>query len=372
MEAFSQDINHIYMKLKKIRGDRTKNRNITEIETLNGTYSGDNILEGFCSNTETLCRDDSKSTNHDFYKMCEEDNMIIMEISENENVKIPHMNIQNLKDILFKRLKLNKACDIYKLSVEHLRYAGEETLNSVVCLLNKIIDNINHLSSTQLNTTVTSIIHKAKNKPLNHHKSYRQVRVSPLLGRCLDEYIRPNLVEICKTIQNKSQYGFTEDITYIMAALQRHEIEKFCIDQKKTFFGCTLDGNSAFEVVNRTILTKELYSAGERGQYWLASNYSYQNTKTKIKMDGKLSREISETLGVKQGNIKSSDSYKIYANPLLYMLDSANLGVQLGPVNCGFSSCADDLFLMTDTQSKMQALLDIASYYANMYGMVQE
>ena len=52
-------------------------------------------------------------------------------------------------------------------------------------------------------------------------------------------------------------------------------------------------------------------------------------------MDSNLSREISETLGVKQGNIKSSESYKIYANPLLDMLDSAYLGVQLGPVNCG-------------------------------------
>ena len=152
-----------------------------------------------------------------------------------------------------------------------------------------------------------------------------------------------------------------------MAALQRHEIEKFCIDQKKIFFGCTLDGNSAFEVVNRTILTRELYCAGEKGQFWLASKFSYQNTKTKIKMDGKLSREISETLGVKQGNIKSSDNYKIYANPLLDTLDSANLGVLLGPINCGFSSCADDLHLMTDTQSKMQALLDIASHYAKMY-----
>ena len=105
-----------------------KNNRITEIETLNGYYRDQNVLEGFCANTEILCRDESESTHHEFYKMCEQDNMIILEISQSENLKIPYMNTQNLKDILFKRLKLNKACDIYKLSVEHLRYAGDEAL----------------------------------------------------------------------------------------------------------------------------------------------------------------------------------------------------------------------------------------------------
>ena len=183
-----------------------------------------------------------------------------------------------------------------------------------------------------MNTAVASIVYKGKNKPVHHHKSYRQVRVTPLLGRCVDEFIRPNLVKITKPIQNNSQYGFTEKVTYMMGALQRHEVEKFCIDTKKTFFGCSLDGDSAFEVVNRSIQTRELYCAGELGQYWLASKYSYENSQTQIKMKGQLSRNFSENLGVKQGNIKSSDNYKIYINPLLDTVDSANLGVWIGPV----------------------------------------
>jgi hypothetical protein len=36
---------------------------------------------------------------------------------------------------------------------------------------------------------------------------------------------------------------------------------------KKTFLGCSLDGDSAFEVVNRDIQTRELYLAGERGYF---------------------------------------------------------------------------------------------------------
>ena len=94
----------------------------------------------------------------------------------------------------------------------------------------------------------------------------------------------------------------------MMGALQRHEAEQFCVDNKKTFFGCSLDGDSAFEVVNRAIQTRELYCASERGQYWLASKYSYENTETRIKTKGLLSRSFRETLGVKQGHIKSSDN----------------------------------------------------------------
>ena len=77
-------------------------------------------------------------------------------------------------------------------------------------------------------------------------------------------------------------------------------------------------------------------------------------------MKGQLSRSFSETLGCKQGHIKSSDNYKIYINPLLDTVDSSNLGVWLGPVNVGSSACADDEYLITDSQSKLQSLIDIA------------
>ena len=130
----------------------------------------------------------------------------------------------------------------------------------------------------------------------------------------------------------------------MMGALQRHETEKFCIDMKKTFYGCSLDGESAFEVVDRNIQTRELYCAGITGQYWKASDYSYKNSFSKIKMNGELSSEFEEKLGVKQGHINSSDHYKIYINPALETLDDSSLGVWIGPVNLSGTGVADDLY----------------------------
>ena len=108
--------------------------------------------------------------------------------------------------------------------------------------------------------------------------------------------------------------------------------------------GCSLDGDSAFEVVNREIQTRELYMAGIQGDYWQASHHSYQDSLTKIKMSGNISRKIVETLGVKQGHINSSDHYKVYIGPCLDTLEDAQLGVWIGPNNSGVSGCADDVF----------------------------
>ena len=136
---------------------------------------------------------------------------------------------------------------------------------------------------------------------------------------------------------------------------------------KKTFFVCSLDGESAFEVVDRQIQTRELYCAGVSGQYWAASKFSYENSLSKIKMNGNLSSEFEEKLGVKQGHINSSDHYKIYIKPVLETLDESELGVWIGPVNVSGTGVTDDLYLNSDTPSKLQTQLDIAAHYGQRY-----
>ena len=368
MHAHKNNITETWDKLKKIRGESKKSADIPEVKTLNGTYRNQNVLEGFRANTEYLCNEKSdKNFSNEFLKRCEDDLMIISELSEFEPLKIPPLKLEDIKKIIFRKLKLKKACDVYKLTVEHLRYAGDNTLSLLCTFINQIMDNLRQLSAPEFKLAIASIIYKGKKKPRNLHKSYRLVRVSPLLARILDEHIRPEAVKITKPLQSINQYGFSENITYLMGALQRHEAQKYCIDTKKTFFGCSLDGDSAFEVVCRKIQQRELYFSGESGQLSQYNAYSYTNTQTRIKMNGQLSAPLEETLGVGQGKIRSSDHYKIYVNPLLKTLESADLGVNIGPINTGVSGVADDVYLLTDNQTKLQALIDIAQYYGDMY-----
>ena len=131
MKTFDEDMNKVHAKLKKARGEDIRRNEIPSIETLVGKYDGENVLEGFRANTEVLCNENKEDINNydnEFYKMIINDNNIIFDITSDSNINIPEMTLTNLKDILFKKLKLNKVCDVFKLTVEHLRFAADESL----------------------------------------------------------------------------------------------------------------------------------------------------------------------------------------------------------------------------------------------------
>ena len=88
---------------------------------------------------------------------------------------------------------------------------------------------------------------------------------------------------------------------------------------------------------------------------------------TKIKLKGKLPSEIKEKLRVKQIHKNSSNHHKVYIGPCLDMLEEAQLGVWIGPVNSGVSGCADDIYLGSDNPTKLQTLIDIAAHYGSLY-----
>ena len=368
MDTHDKNISDVCKKLKNIRNEKSKATNISQIETFLGVYKGENVLEGFRANTEHLCNELTNTDfSDDFLERCTKDMMIIKDISKDEPLKIPHITLDKLREIVLKKLKNNKACDIYMLTAEHLKHAGDETLDILCTLINRVLDNMEYLSAFEFKTALASVIYKGKDKPKQHHKSYRLVRVCPLIGRIIDEYIRPMAVQLSKPLQSINQYGFTENISYLMGALQRHEAQKYCIDAKKTFFDCSLDGDSAFEVVCRKIQQRELYFSGETGHLTEYNLSSYQNTETRIKMNQKISKPLEESLGVGQGKIRSSDHYKIYINPVLETLESAKLGINIGPINTGVSCVADDLYLLSDDQVKLQGILDICQHYGQLY-----
>ena len=368
MQLSRSNKSQIFKAIKKFRGDYSSTMT-TVLQTPVGTFTGSDVLEGFAADTEHLGKSNEGSIWFDqgFYKLCKLDNIYVFELTSENPVYIPPMSMQQLDRILNTKMKSGKACDIYQLTVEHLRHCGSKAKQSILLFINRILLNIYYLSCQQIKLGLGTAIFKAKNKPVCLSSSYRRITVTPILGAILDYYIDPMAESIFRPSQSPDQLGFTAGISYLLAAVQRGECQRWAVDKKITCFGVSLDGESAFPSVERSIQVRELYSNGEDGDILNYSKYTYENTDCHIKMNDQISRKIHELKGNRQGHVRASGHFKVYINPSLMSLMTSNLGFQLGPLTVSVVCVADDAYLLANSPSSLQALLDIMSNYARKY-----
>ena len=368
MNSYQHNRNKVYAHMKKVRGGSSSTKT-SFLQTPVGTYHGEDVLEGFAADAEHLGKpnDNSSQYDHSFYKLCKLDNQYIFDFLGEEQVSIPPMSISQLDHILHKRMKLGKSCDIYHLTVEHLRYCGDEGKLQILGLINRILKDIYFLTCPQIKLGLGTALHKGKKKPITMSRSYRRITVTPQLGAIIDYYIDPAAESIFRKVQSPDQLGFTAGYSYLMAAIQRGECQRWAIDTKQTCFGVSLDGEAAFPSVVRDIQVRELYSVGERDGLLSYSKNTYTNTECHLKQDGKLSRKISEYKGNRQGHVRASGHFKTYINPCLCSLSDSNLGFWIGPL-CITSVCvADDTYVLSSSPSSLQGALNIVSHYGKRY-----
>ena len=193
-----------------------------------------------------------------------QDNLYIFDFKGENDMKIPRICMDDLEKIL-KNMKNGKACDIYKVTNEHLKYSGDEAKTVILNLLNDIITNISYLSCPQVKTGLGTAAYKGKKKPLSKASSYRRITVTPQIGSILDRFIDPIAENQFLPVQSPDQYGFTRNVSYLMGAMLRGECQRWALDRKETCFGVSFDGQAAFPSVDRAIQVRELFSCGETG-----------------------------------------------------------------------------------------------------------
>ena len=364
MQALPRNKNMIYKRMKRNRGESVRNLTST-LHSPAGTYCGDDILEGFAADAEYLGRASDHPSN--YYNLCKQDNMYIFEFNSESEMKIPPMKLADLNHILYSKMKTGKSCDIYHLTVEHLRYCGDQAKMYLLALINRILNDIYYLTCPQIKLGLGTAVFKAKDKPITKSTSYRRITVTPILGAIIDYYIDPVAEQIFRPNQSKDQLGFTSGVSYLLGAIQRGECQRWALDKKLTCFGVSLDGEAAFPSVERDIQIRELYTNGERGDYLEYSRNTYKNTECQMKQSGRLSRRFAEYKGNRQGHVRASGHFKAYINPCLDTLNSSGLGFTIGP-HCITTCCiADDAYVLTASASALQAALNIVSHYGHRY-----
>ena len=99
------------------------------------------------------------------------DNMFILDLKGEDQIKA-------FEEIIYKNMKPRKACDVYHLTVEHIRECGELAQDCIRTLVNMIIQNIYHLTCPQAKVGLGTYVHKGKGRPIDKSTSYRRVTVT--------------------------------------------------------------------------------------------------------------------------------------------------------------------------------------------------
>lgn len=128
-----------------------------------------------------------------------------------------------------------------------------------------------------------------------------------------------------------------------------------------------LDAESAFDVVLKEFVIKNLFFAGTTGDTLSYLNNRLENRQTFLDWNGQVMGPINDERGLEQGGVSSSDFYKIFSQEQLVMAQNSALGVPLGPLTISGIGQADDTALLANNIHHLHFLLHLTSVFCSKY-----
>ena len=254
-------------------------------------------------------------------------------------------------------LKHGKAADIHGLTAEHLQLAAPQ----VIQVLTKIANDsfTKQQMPSLLKPGKATPIHK-KGKSVNDPDGYRRITVAPIIGRIVEREQLAQMRTQLKGQHSKLQFGFTQGSSSSNCALVITEAIAEAKDRSIPLNIVFLDAKKAFDVVNHTSLLTSLHQQGVTGPTWGLFSDMYTNVTSCICSEGRLSREITERQGIRQGADTSPEAFKARGNDMLKTASEQPDAFHIGCTSVGAPTCADDTCMISTTPCGAQTLINIA------------
>lgn len=171
----------------------------------------------------------------------------------------------------------------------------------------------------------------------------------------------------CNGLLSDEQNGFREgrsceDHIYVMDTVINTKIS-----QGKQVFACFVDFSKAFDLINRDQLMLQILNKKVDGNFYWSLKSLYSQTSACLKINGELTNFFNIPNGVRQGDPLSPTLFSIYIDSLLSELKSLNLGIDINDLILTVLAYADDLVILTDSEEKMQHLLNVLTSWCKQW-----
>ena len=268
---------------------------------------------------------------------------------------------------IINRLKNNKSPGCDNIPSEFIKGCSKSILPDLCNLFNYMIERREFPEIWA--EGIRSAIYKSgvKLDPTN----YRGITVLPVFAKIFEMAIHDRLIFVNEAfgILDKFNGGFlkgsrTADNIFILKTLIQRQLLK-----GEKLFVCFVDFSKAFDRVNRHILFYKLFKSGLHGRVIETLHNLYQKTYFRLKVQGKLSPCVFDSLGVNQGGSASDVLFRRYMADIGEYLNKS-FGVCIEEIIIVQLLWADDLILISDSIQGLQKQLNGLLIYCSKNLMV--
>ena len=261
-----------------------------------------------------------------------------------------------------KILKPGKAAGIDNIDNEFISSLFETHPKILLKLFNAILTSSEVIPEWVMGLIVPIFKKGSKSEPSN----YRGITLMSCLGKLFLAILNNRLMRyaIHNKILHKSQLGFvpgnrTSDAHIIINNL----IQKYCHKNNSKIFSCFVDFSKAFDTIPRDILLKKLLSHNIKGKFFNIIRNIYADDKAGIKIQNQCTETFEINMGVRQGCVLSPLLFNIFLSDLPQKLDLTESKVKLGNTELASLVWADDIVLMSESESGLQQMINVLENY---------
>ena len=278
-------------------------------------------------------------------------------------------------------LKNNKACGIDYLRNEFLKNCSMDFVDIMCRMFNIIL-----VSGVIPNDWCIGLIMPLyKNKgSKDDPNNYRGITLLSVMGKfftsCINKIINNYLDNI--GLLGEEQAGFRNGYSTVDHIFVLNSIVDIYLQKRKKLFCAFIDYSKAFDMIDRSSLWYKLLGAGINGKIINVIFNLYQNAKSCVKSNGKMSDFFSCDRGVRQGENLSPILFAIYLNDFEYFVSRKYSGLSYlsSEINSNNDDddveiflrlyvllYADDTIVMAASYDEMQKALNAVYEYCELW-----
>jgi len=273
-----------------------------------------------------------------------------------ENLQVTCEDVQ----FIIKNMEVNKPTGADGLPPIFLKICCDEITPVLVALYNKMLTD--GIFPKVLKEAYVFPLYKGKGSR-NSVKSYRPISILSCSAKILEKAIYSAINNFLDDPEklNDAQHGFRRHRSTLSATIRVTDDIKSAGDQRLFTGAVFVDFESAFDLIQPSILLKKLHELGIRGSQ-LARFQSYFNDRTtRVRKDEEFSDPLNMDIGAPQGSSLSGILFATYINDIMKFL-----------TRCKCVKYADDLVIYYSGRSFEEVQQNLQEDINNLLKWTQE